>query len=1020
MTTELNEQRYLAAERFVAWLEDQVLFAGRGDRLNSLDVEPSGRFWYGRLAPEEAVVNLGLGDRGERLDPCAVGFRIRPEVNLERIVCTMRVRCCAWLRRDPGDWQKTSYVDVQLNVDIPVEDYSETTIGFAEIAQALTDACGAAGLMAEVRLEQRLDTDGRREFTAFLVNTSPQRHDGFRDTNIYETLLEIDGLDSEPFLLESLPDSFRYDRRVAAYGLNCGVQATDGGFRTVDTIGVDRGRPTYWGVTSDPPDLSFETLSDTPLPSLQALLDELTLWGSQAWSSASLQHRANAERWSDLMVAEAEREAEAFRAERDRIARGIALLQDDENLRRAFRLMNTAMAHAARGRYSGWRPFQIAFLLANINSIVDPSTEAEFADIVWFATGGGKTETYLGLLVVAALHDRMTGKSGGVTAWSRFPLRMLSLQQTQRFANAMAGAELVRRSANIPGDPFSVGFFVGQGATPNRIPVEPKRGQPDPENEDMPAQYQVLLTCPFCGGDGIQMGFNRRVWRLEHRCPAADCPWPEGYLPFYVVDDEIYRFLPTVVVGTLDKAASIAVQAAMRGLIAAPLGRCSEPEHGYTYAPRSSKPNGCLVPGCRGQAEALEMKAARFGASFRLQDELHLLKDSLGAVDAHYEALLDHIQQTICGRKPKILASSATLTGYEKQIDVLYRRAGRVFPLQGPTASHGFWTTESSRLARRFVAIAPRGVTLEYAVDRTLTELQLAVRRLIDSPEQVCQEAGINVTHAEFLLETYGVHVVYGNSLRDLDASMRSLETQVPVAPLNTATLTGKTHFEEVRSTLHRLENPEPEFAERLHIIAASSMMSHGVDIDRLNAMLVLGLPLTTAEFIQTTARVGRRWPGLVFVLHKIARERDAGIYRSFDKFVSQGDRFVEAVPVTRRSRRVLEKTIAGLHLARLLALHEAGSQQALTTVARYRKYVQDNNVSAAGEAQDIVDALGIGEPLDEAMRSDVTDWFEAFYRNLLDPSGSYTFPSDLCPWGKPMRSLRDVEEQAPIRGVTR
>src|SRR4029453_623298 len=100
-------------------------------------------------------------------------------------------------------------------------------------------------------------------------------------------------------------------------------------------------------------------------------------------------------------------------------------------------------------------------------------------------------------------------------------------------------------------------------------------------------------------------------------------------------------------------------------------------------------------------------------------------------------------------------------------------------------------------------------------------------------------------------------------------------------------------------------------------------MLSHGVDVDRLNVMVMLGLPLATAEFIQATSRVGRRWPGLVFVVHKIPRERDASVFRSFAPFVLQGDRFVEPVPVTGRSRRVLDRTVAGMMLARVLMLHE-------------------------------------------------------------------------------------------------
>lgn len=516
------------------------------------------------------------------------------------------------------------------------------------------------------------------------------------------------------------------------------------------------------------------------------------------------------------------------------------------------------------------------------------------------------------------------------------------------------------------------------------------------------------------------MAFDRLTWRLEHRCPNETCPWPERSLPFFIVDDEIYRFLPTVVVGTLDKAASISLQAAMRGLVGPPHGVCTEKGHGFTYAPRRARPNGCLVPGCPGTRESLTGDPSAFGPRFRLQDELHLLKDSLGAVDAHYEALLDHLQQELTATRPKILASSATLTGYEHQVEVLYGRKARVFPLPGPSPANSFWTREGQRLARTFVAIAPRGQTLEFTVDKMLTTLQRSVRRLLEDTEAVCAEAGVDAVHGPDLLSIYGTNVVYGNTLRDLDAALRSTETQVDVdGPLNTAPLTGRTPFEDVRETLTRLEEPEPQFGERLHIVGASSMMSHGVDIDRLNVMVMLGLPLTTAEFIQTTARVGRRWPGLAYVITKIARERDAGVFRSFEAFIRQGDRFVEPVPVTRRSRRVLERTLPGIELARVLAVHEPRSLGSLATVRALREYCHSRNVSAASELGALVHALKLTEPLDERLRDEVERWLEEYFHNLFEPVGNARFPGDLCPGERrPMLSLRDVEEQAPVVGT--
>jgi hypothetical protein len=713
------------------------------------------------------------------------------------------------------------------------------------------------------------------------------------------------------------------------------------------------------------------------------------------------------------MREEASSGAMEFEQESHRLREGLRLLETDDRLRHSFQLMNQAMGLVSRGRYSGWRPFQIGFMLANLASILGRPEETQIVDILWFATGGGKTETYLGLLMMALFHDRLSGKKSGITAWSRFPLRLLSLQQTQRFADAVAGAEIVRRRAGMPGAPFSLGFFVGETSTPNRIKNDPAPGDPDPLDDGMPARYQVLLRCPFCDAD-IQMAFNRRTWRLEHRCVNDNCPWPEDALPIFVVDEEIYRFLPGIVVGTLDKVASISMQAAMRGFVASPYGICSEEWHGYVYAPRSSHPNGCLVPGCRGRKHELPMQADRYAPTFRLQDELHLLRDSLGAIDAHYESLMDHLETTCCRVQPKIVASSATLTGYERQCDLLYRRSGRVFPVQGPSVDQGFWSKSTPQLLRSYIALSPRGATLEFAADRIVTELQQAIRHLRQQPESICAMLSIDTSAVDELVSLYGCNVIYGNTIRDIDASARSLETQVPVTPLETAQLTGHTPFNEVRAILDRLQRPEPEFNDRIHVVAASSMMSHGVDLDRLNTMVMLGVPLTTAEFIQATARIGRSWPGLVFVLHKMALERDASVFRSFTPFVQQGDRFVEAIPITRRSRRVLERTLPGLLMARLRHLHEPDAGDALTLIPRVRQFFAESGITEETELAEMAALLGLDEALDTGLRNEARRVLAAFFRNLNDPAVSERFPDKL--FATPiMRSLRDVEEQAPI-----
>ncbi|HHQ4531434.1 TPA: helicase-related protein [Aeromonas veronii] len=1007
-----------AREKFVDWLARRMTLAGRGDCEEVLEVEPSGKYWLGRLQSAEAVAESDWGDRGERLEPCALGIKVKPK-NCGPWKFHVEASFRVWLWDKPTKlWKKTGPICAGITIEVPVQ-IGTHRYGEKEFARALVCVTGQEGIIARIDVEVETGRTGEPELSVSLVNCSPKEHPDFKDTRLYQSELRIAGLDTLPFMLESLEDSFRYDRRIDAYGINCGVCVESGVIVTEDAVTVDRHRPRYWSVDEPMPAMQFLELAKNPIRSAEALLAALVCWGGENWANSVLEHRADAEIWSEEMRQQAAKAAKEFDLECERLAKGIELLRADASLCDAFKGMNSAMSFSAQGKYDSWRPFQLGFLLANLASVVDQEHEPEIVDVVWFATGGGKTETYLGLLITAALYDRMTGKFSGITAWSRFPLRMLSLQQTQRFADAIASAEMVRRDMKLPGDGFSLGFFVGQGATPNRIPETPKHGEPDPDDVQMPHRYQVLEYCPFCHERSIAMDFDRRYWRLEHRCGNPDCYSKGGALPIYVVDEEIYRFLPTIIVGTLDKAASISLQASMRGMVGSPLGMCSKEGHGYVYAPRSSRPSGCLVPGCKGERKDLPMARDKYGPSFRLQDELHLLRDSLGAVDSHYEALYDALQHELCGRKPKVLASSATLTGYEKQVDVLYRRAARVFPVPPPRIGGGFWTADSENLMRRFVAIAPRGVTIEYTVDRLLTELQIAVRELEKDPVSTCAEIGIDPQFSGELLSLYGTNVVYGNTLRDLEAVTRSMETQVLVpGGINTASLTGKTDFSEVRDILERLQSPETSFAERLHIISASSMMSHGVDVDRLNVMVMLGIPLSAAEFIQATARVGRRFPGLVFVIHKIGRERDAGVFRSFRQFVEQGDRFVEPIPVTRRSRRVLDRTVAGLELARLLMIHEGSAGTALTTLRTFKDYVLSGKFNVDVELDALINTLGLQSELDEPLKKDLRIWFEELRHNILVPPNDARFLSDLSPSGTPMLSLRDVEKQVPVIGT--
>ncbi|WDQ00012.1 DEAD/DEAH box helicase [Micromonospora chalcea] len=1014
-----------AHTRFVRWLDERVTAEGRGDHTETLDVDPAGVFWLGRLAPESAAI--ARPGRERRMDPCAIGIRLRP-ATAGPWAFTVRISACGWYQIANGEgktpsnkWAKTEVIEVEVPITMELG-LREQSFGAEKITARLREVGIAAS--AEIRVSDESWRDASPELTVEFVNTTGENKGPRGERYLFQTQMTIFDLPTAPYTLESLPDSFRYDRSLTAIGINCGVNSDDPNshiLTTADTVVIERKRPEYTfdGTAPHRLDLGFHTLATDPIPQLTALTLAYEEWGKQHWSDDTLTRRATTGGWSAEMLAEAREAAGHHRAEVERVRRGVAILGENDVLRRAFQLMNEAMARAARGRYHGWRPFQIGFILSVLPSLTDGPSEWDTVEIVWFATGGGKTETYLGLLILAAFFDRLRGKRSGITAWSRFPLRMLSLQQTQRFADALGAAEVVRQDHAIKGHPISLGYFIGASSTPNDIPKQPTEYNPiDVEDDAMPKRYKVLSRCSICAEQTVEVRFNRRVWRLEHFCANPACRTKGEPLPIYVVDAEIYRFLPTVVIGTLDKASVIGMQASMRGFVHGPTAWCTRDGHGFTYAKRGSRKGGCLVPDCDAVTTPItEEQRARFAPSFRLQDELHLLRDSLGAVDSHYEAILDGLQRELTGTSPKIIASSATLEGYERQVDVLYSRPGRVFPQPGPQAGQSFWSRETDQLLRRFVAVWPRGVTLEWVSDRTTTILQDSVRRLISARDATCTEIGIDPTFADELLNLYGTDVIYGNTVRDVEAARRSMGTQVPIDPLRVASLTGQTNFADVRDVLDDLLSPEDEFAERIHVVTASSMLSHGVDVDRLNIMTVLGVPLTTAEFIQATARVGRTYPGLVYVIHKVGRERDSTVYSHFRAFVEQGDRFVEPIPVTRSSRRVLELTTPAAVEARRLFVHEPKSpRQRLTTVDLLRDYVNLTGLSPQAEVDAVAATLGIRDT-EHLLREDLeVDLLEGYFVRLQEYGTGARWPTDLLGRNrKPMLSLRDVEARIPI-----
>ena len=506
-----------------------------------------------------------------------------------------------------------------------------------------------------------------------------------------------------PFTLDLAPPGFRYDREVWGRGFNCDVYAVEGNstdkYYTTHTPCFRQMR--Y--LTGTEPAAPFKKLAEDPIPVLDSIHRAMRE-SLEDWKVAEAEfQQLFTDQWEAEYRREFDLDKQKFLSEIERFKRGLNIIRTNHDVRLAFCLTNETFRRAGDrpSPKRTWRLFQIVFLVSQIPGIAalaNPGNpdepEREMVDIIYFPTGGGKTEAYLGVLVFHCFFDRLRGKQAGVTAWTRFPLRLLTLQQTQRMSDIIGMAELVRRAQDEPrlktAAGFAVGYFVGKESTPNelvnaddlqKIKGEARSNWSLATDERMRQRWKRVVSCPACFTNSVEVELDEPAVRIRHRCTNENCSFPNGNLPVYVVDNEVYRYLPSVVVGTIDKLASIGNQRKLSILFGRVTGRCTK--HGYY--------NGkCCQRECNDpESLSLDILKGITGPTLFIQDELHLLREGLGTFDAHYETftqeLLKHFGQT---QPLKIIASSATIEAFDRQVEHLYGRLksqSRVFPSQGPT-----------------------------------------------------------------------------------------------------------------------------------------------------------------------------------------------------------------------------------------------------------------------------------------------------------------------------------------------
>lgn len=810
----------------------------------------------------------------------------------------------------------------------------------AELADLSESAFEEIRGRASTLSPQRLDWDVRftasiteGELTLSLSNhpTGPadaDPNDGPGEQYIFNPQITLQA-PLEPYTFDLIPKDYRYDQQMWAKGRNCSTTVDhETSPMTVETTSVPTS-PVYEFEFNTDYDTDFSELSQgETIQTLREIAEGMHDYHDD-WTG---DRRAEVAVDLDLTEAELEEydvDAESFETEIERFEHGIDVLESDPNAQRAFRLMNEV--NARQHDFPGWRLFQLVFIASNLSAVVQrerPELETEYddlADVLWFPTGGGKTEAYLGLIIFSLFYDRLRGKDQGVTAWIRFPLRLLSRQQKSRFLESLLHAEQIRRSDSERGlgdmgEPFSLGFFAGSHDTPNAIGTDRDtfREMFQESQKRLEDRCQVIETCPLCES-AVRVEYDVEANSVFHACTGANCL---GRLPLYVVDRDIYRNVPSILLGSLDKIAITGQQPRFANLLGNYTTKC--PEHGYGYSGKCSEHQLCDRDDS--ELETVDPDDVYDPIpTLHLVDEVHLLNEELGTFSAHYETLYQTLCQKIGGKQPKILTSTATIAEYERQIEHLFQSEATRFPTDGPVRGETFYGELTGTIEREYLGFKPSNRSHLYAVLDTIIDYHQLIRDARDTPApELAEAAGIDdlsESEKDDILDLYETSVVYFNNKRRKDRYRENIAkyaSQEMVAdgyeaPIRERQLTADTESPEL---LDELEDPEDTpFEDRIDTVPSTSFIGHGIDVDRFNMMLFYGYPRRTFQYIQSSSRVGRQSGVVGFVLDIFdpLKERDDHRYRYFEKLHEYLDRTVEPVPIDRWAKFGIDRTFTGV-----------------------------------------------------------------------------------------------------------
>ncbi len=739
------------------------------------------------------------------------------------------------------------------------------------------------------------------------------------------SMVDLKRVAFDKFQITDLVDSYRYDVKKYGNALNCGVKYyyennQDNLTTTNFTLYEEKRRITREYENTS---LKFADFAQKPVKTLENIYKALKE------EHESLSEYINKYKNDKETYQKALEDYEMLNMELRRFKFGIECIKNFDLVHDAFVYLNESF-DLEKEKYDSWRLFQVVFIVSNIpDMIVSHYGEDELkaiknnkitdmVDILYFPTGGGKTEAFLGSVLFSLFFDRLRGKNEGLTAIIKYPLRLLSIQQVERVMQKLASAQKIKNKYNIKGAPFSLGYFVGSVNTPNSIDDYNSEKEKLKNN---PTQYLQISKCPACNFE-VKLKVNVREKEYNHYCTNEECQY-NNKIPYLFVDEEIYKSPPSVLISTLDKFSIMAFKDNFKNLFLVNKKDAFDP-----------------LP------------------TLSIIDEIHLIKESLGTFASHYESFFYYYCSNLVndfgfkGKKLKYMGATATISNYKHQAKELFMKDATLFPALSLKDYEDFYSKiDHDDITRLNVVIMPFGTSSIGYILKIMGIQRMLVSHYIENPSLISHvfDDKLNEDEIKEILYNYYIMIQYSNTKRDssrvrngVDSFLNNVATLKEKYFLTTNTLlTGDTRFEEVKTLLSDISRSVNPVDDNIpNYITATSMISHGVDNNRFNSMYFLGIPFLFAEYIQASSRVGRRYTGIVYNIIRPIRIREESFLSNFNEFLEYKELMISPIPISRYSIGGLKKTFNGV-LISLLRQYLLPRSQTTTELENFSHFVK-------------------------------------------------------------------------------